>query len=229
MNTSKIRGIFILVTIQIFCGQICLAQNVSSSEFRNFTIARKDSQIINFNKDYLRNSLQIVYLIDSLPSPKWLTVTQQKFHRFVVPPGSNHDTIVDCNVWIDKTSVSELNLIYIFNNTEYQRNISVFEYGWCDSPQIAIVQQAKDELGNWKDIKDNTMKTFKNPTEKFVLKSKQSIYVLFKFPAGGFQTEYRLKMLIGTSPNFPKNQYIYSDTYQVKIDRSSLINSNNQE
>lgn len=68
-----------------------------------------------------------------------------------------------------------------------------------------------------------------NEPENLVLKHQEALYILFKFPAGDFYTDFRFKILVNSPPAYPKNIYLYSEIYKVKIDKSLLISGRNQE
>jgi len=221
------KSIVVLLLINFTLNLCCLAQKKVVTDFRNFTIAHKENSINKLYTDFHRNNIQVIFFQDSLANENWLKETTQEIKYFVPPPGI-YDTLETCNEWVTHTNIKELSVLYIFNNSNFQKNICVFGRG-CDAKQMAIIQQAKDETGDWKDLKDETMQLFIGKSENFVLKNQEALYIIFKFPTGDFHTDFRFKILVNSPPAYPKNIYLYSEIYKVKIDKSLLISGRNQE
>lgn len=118
---STVIILFLCFTLNLYCQ----AQRRGATDFRNFLIAFKENSIDKLYSDLHRSNIQVFFLKDSIPNENWLKVTTREIKYFVPPPGK-YDTSETCDEWVTHTNIKELSVLYIFNNSNFQKNICVF-------------------------------------------------------------------------------------------------------
>jgi len=87
---------------------------------------------------------------------------------------------------------------------------------------IVIQCQAKDEFGNWRDVKQDKP-NINNFHDKNFIQGLQVLNMVLKKPEGDFETEIRYKMLVNEPPDYPSEKFIYSNPHKGRIDKLLLV------
>ncbi|MEO5571123.1 MAG: hypothetical protein ABIT08_04110 [Bacteroidia bacterium] len=172
-----------------------------------------------------KNSLQLVFYPDSIPSAKWLEpkYKREQWKEIATKDGSAGliiDTTLMVNQWVQTVNASELRVLSLINASDAPQKFYTL-YSPPNPNSTFIVRQVKDESGNWRDIEEDKFHSGHSCTKSFI-QGMQIFNLVVKKREGDFETEIRFKMLVNKPPDYPTEQFIYSKPFKGRINKLHL-------
>jgi hypothetical protein len=175
-------------------------------------------------------SFRFIYYPDSVPGHS-LLIPKKKHTTYSDPSkGKHYDSLLWLNPWVKDFPLSKYRVLSIFNLSKAEQKIFHYSTGYNPTgdysefylDKIAVFLEAKDEKGNWKEIKDADKAKIRKVISRRFVRPDEQIVLLVKAPEGNYKTDLRFKLVINAQPDSHTEKYIYSNTFKGRIDKTLL-------
>ena len=176
------------------------------------------------------SNIKVTFYPDSVPAKNLFVLKKKHVTYSLISKGKHYDSVIVANPWVKNFPNSQYRVLTIHNTSAIQQKIFYYSTGYNPTgdysefylDKIVVFMEAKDEKGKWKEIKTGDNLKIRNVASRKFLRPNEQMILIVKALQGGFETDIRFKLMINEPPDFHMEEYIYSNVFKGRIDKSNL-------